>query len=154
MKHRIVIALIFLATLSGITGCDEPKSSQAITLYKGSIASGNSIINFVNYEDPIPNGYPKSKKIYLESDCHQGQVKTILFTFTSEPMGKGDVLAENNQSFSPWRYVQPDTIDAALFNVSCRSKISAQGVSNGDVPEDSETLDEDEEVLDEAADNQ
>jgi hypothetical protein len=50
--RQIVIALIFLATLSGITGCDEPKSSQAITLYKGSIASGNSIINFVNYEDP------------------------------------------------------------------------------------------------------
>jgi len=108
----------------------------------------------VNYEDPIPNGYPKSKKIYLESDCHQGQVKTILFSFTSEPMGKGDVLAESNQSFSPWRYFQPDTIDAALFNVSCRSKISAQGVSNSDVPEDSETLDEDEEVLDEAAANQ
>jgi hypothetical protein len=108
----------------------------------------------VNYVDPIPNGYPKSKKIYLESDCHQGQVKTLLFTFTSEPMGKGDVLAESNQSYSPWRYVQPDTIDAALFKVSCRSKISAQGPDNADVTGDPDTLDEDEEVLDEAAANQ
>ena len=108
----------------------------------------------VNYEDPIPNGYPKSKKIYLESDCHQGQVKTILFTFTSESMGKGDVLAESNQSYSPWRYIQPDTIDAALFKISCGGKIAPEAELDEDsLDEDESSLDEDEEILDETPTN-
>jgi hypothetical protein len=52
MKHNLAVAIILISALSGITGCDEQKSSQVITLYKGSIASGNSIVNFVDYEDP------------------------------------------------------------------------------------------------------
>lgn len=107
----------------------------------------------INYEEPIPNGYPKSKKFLLESDCLQEQVKTLIFTFTSEKMGKGEVLAESNQSFSPWRQVQPGSIDAALFNISCRSKISNE-ISNPEIPSDSEeTLDEDEEVIEETETN-
>ena len=52
MKKTVAIATIFVVALLQITGCDSKKPSQVITLYKGSIANGNSIVNFVDYADP------------------------------------------------------------------------------------------------------
>lgn len=52
MKRKMVFVVIFIAILPFISGCAEQKPSQVITLYKGSIASGNSIVNFVNHNDP------------------------------------------------------------------------------------------------------
>lgn len=99
----------------------------------------------VNYDEPLQNGYPKSKKIFLQSDCHQGQVKTLAFTFTTEKMGKGDTLSEGNNSFGPWRWVLPDTLDEALFNISCRA------TKNHTEPENT-AIDEDE-IIDEEVEN-
>lgn len=44
--------LLLLAITTLITGCEQRKPSQVITLYKGNIASGNSIVNFVDHNDP------------------------------------------------------------------------------------------------------
>jgi hypothetical protein len=107
----------------------------------------------INYEDPVPNGYPKSKKFLLESDCLEEQVKTLMFIFTADQMGKGEVMAESNQPFSSWRKFQPNSIEAALFNISCRSKISNESASttSESVSDNQETLDEDEEIVGEIA---
>jgi hypothetical protein len=35
-----------------LVGCGDEKSSQPITLYRESISSGNSIVSFVNHNDP------------------------------------------------------------------------------------------------------
>lgn len=102
----------------------------------------------VNYREPVPNNYPKSKKVLLEIDCHQKQVKTLIFTFNSDIMGKGEVLAEGNNSFGAWRWIQPESLDEALFNISCRS---SNNINNADLAE--EEVDSEEEIVDEAAPN-
>ncbi len=102
----------------------------------------------INYAEPIPNNYPKSKKVLLEIDCHQRQVKTLVFSFNSEMMGKGDVLAESNNSFGPWRWIQPGSLDESLFNISCRS---SNNTNNADIVE--EDLDSEEEIVDETEPN-
>lgn len=102
----------------------------------------------INYDKSTPNNYPKSKKVLLEIDCHQGQVKTLMFTFNSEIMGKGDVLAESNNSFGSWRWTQPGSLDEALFNISCRSSSAEVSGQTNNAPEDS--LDAEEEIVDES----
>lgn len=101
----------------------------------------------VNYEEPSQNAYPKSKKMFLECDCHEGQVKTLAFSFYSEKMGKGDVLAENNYATGPWRWVQPNTLDEALFNLSCKPNQNQAPDSGNNSAQD--TLDDEEEIVDE-----
>lgn len=52
MKNKTATMVILIATLPFFIGCAEQKPSQVITLYKGSIASGNSVVNFVDHNDP------------------------------------------------------------------------------------------------------
>lgn len=44
--------LLLLTFMTLVTGCDQRKPSQVVTLYKDTIASGNSIVNFVDHNDP------------------------------------------------------------------------------------------------------
>jgi hypothetical protein len=74
MKKPIVIAVVLTTLLLMITGCDSKKSSQIITLYKGSIASGKSVINFVDYDDPngaYAQGFCEDMKKLYEQNWHE-----------------------------------------------------------------------------------
>lgn len=74
MRKTITIATIFLAALLLITGCDSKKSSQVITLYKGSIASGKSVVNFFDYDDlngAYAQGFCEDVKKLYEKKWHE-----------------------------------------------------------------------------------
>jgi len=74
MMRNITLAIISAAAFLIITGCDDQKPSQVITLYKGSIASGNSIVNFVDYADPNgaqAQGFCEDMKILYEKKWHE-----------------------------------------------------------------------------------
>lgn len=107
------------------------------------------IWGMVNYDEvAISNVLPKSKKVFLDIDCHEGQVKSLAFVFYTEKMGKGDVLTENNYATGPWRWVHPGSFDEALFNISCKSNAGEVTDQTNNAPEDS--LDAEEEIVDES----
>jgi len=48
ISRKIILLAIFAALLSGCEG----EKSQIVVLYKNSVATGNSVVSFINYSDP------------------------------------------------------------------------------------------------------
>jgi hypothetical protein len=52
MLKRSLYALVLAVALVGSAIAGDPRPSQPITLYRGSIESGNAVVSFVRYDDP------------------------------------------------------------------------------------------------------
>lgn len=79
-----------------------------------------------NYKKALPlgNKVTRSKKIFLENNCLNSQVRTLAFSFMTEEMGEGFPIPGfpliSTSSFAKWRAVEPNSFDQILFNKVCR----------------------------------
>ena len=79
-----------------------------------------------NYKKALPlgNKVTRSKKILLENNCLNSQVRTLAFSFMTEEMGEGFPIPGfpliSTSSYAKWRAVEPNSFDQTLFNKVCR----------------------------------
>ena len=79
-----------------------------------------------NYKKALPlgNKVTRSKKIFLENNCLNSQVRTLAFSFMTEEMGEGYPIPGfpliSTSSYAKWRAVEPNSFDQILFNKVCR----------------------------------
>jgi hypothetical protein len=88
-----------------------------------------------NYKKALPlgNKITRSKKIFLENNCLNSQVRTLAFSFMTEEMGEGDPIPGfpliSTSSYAKWRAVEPNSFDQILFNKVCRPSAPSPGQS-------------------------
>lgn len=88
-----------------------------------------------NYNKALPlgNKTTRSKKIFVENNCLNSQVRTLAFSFMTEEMGDGYPIPGfpliSTSSFAKWRAVEPNSFDQALFNKVCRPGVPSAGQS-------------------------
>lgn len=88
-----------------------------------------------NYSKALPlgNKTTRSKKIFVENNCLNSQVRTLAFSFMTEEMGDGYPIPGfpliSTSSFAKWRAVEPNSFDQALFNKVCRPGVPSAGQS-------------------------
>jgi hypothetical protein len=88
-----------------------------------------------NYSKALPlgNKTTRSKKIFVENNCLNSQVRTLAFSFMTEEMGDGYPIPGfpliSTSSFAKWRAIEPNSFDQALFNKVCRPGVPSAGQS-------------------------
>lgn len=79
-----------------------------------------------NYKNALPlgNKVTRSKKIFIESNCLNSQVRTLAFSFMTEEMGEGFPIPGfpliSTSTYARWRAAEPNSFDQILFNKVCR----------------------------------
>lgn len=88
-----------------------------------------------NYKKALPlgNKVTRSKKIFLENNCLNSQVRTLAFSFMTEEMGEGYPIPGfpliSTSSYAKWRAVEPNSFDQILFNKVCRPGVPSPNQS-------------------------
>lgn len=68
-------------------------------------------------------GSAKSKRVYLEADCQQYQIRTLAYSYRADLQGYGKELDSANPGYGSksarWRFVSPNSLDQEVFSRLC-----------------------------------
>ncbi|QWE19340.1 surface-adhesin E family protein [Polynucleobacter corsicus] len=129
---KVRLTLLIALTLTSLNAAAEWSAideEKGVYFDTASIQTEGQLVKvwaLQNYKKALPlgNKVTRSKKIFLENNCLNSQIRTLAFSFMTEEMGEGYPIPGfpliSTSSYAKWRAVEPNSFYQILFNKVCR----------------------------------